>query len=142
LQDDTARETQTLSLKNDTVFIVTVTDEVTGCSASDSIKIYVGLGEGLEGCIVIHNVITPNGDGLNDTWIIDCIENFPDNMVQIFNRWGERVNNYYHYDNKNQVWDGTNYNGELLPAGTYYYVLKIKNLKTWTGWVLLRCGLK
>lgn len=142
VQDDTARETQTLSLKYDTVFIVTITDKVTGCSSSDSIKIYMGPGEGLEGCIVIYNVITPNGDGLNDTWIIDCIENFPDNTVQIFNRWGEMVNNYYHYDNKTQVWDGTNYNGELLPDGTYYYVLKIKNERTMTGWILLRGGIK
>ena len=141
-QNDTSMQTQTLPLKNNSLFIVTVTDKVTGCIASDSIKIYVGPGEGLEGCIVIHNVITPNGDGLNDTWIIDCIENFPDNTVQIFNRWGEMVNNYYHYDNRTQVWDGTNYKGELLPAGTYYYVLKIKNVKTQTGWVLLRCGLK
>jgi gliding motility-associated-like protein len=139
-QNDTSMQTQTLPLKNNSLFIVTVTDKVTGCIASDSIKIYVGPGEGLEGCIVIHNVITPNGDGLNDTWIIDCIENFPDNTVQIFNRWGEMVNNYYHYDNRTQVWDGTNYKGELLPAGTYYYVLKIKNVKTRTGWVLLRGG--
>jgi gliding motility-associated-like protein len=141
VQDDTARETQTLSLKNDTVFIVTVTDKVTGCSATDSIKIFTGPGEGLDSCIVVHNVITPNGDGLNDTWIIDCIENYPDNNVQIFNMWGDRVNKFDHYDNTTQVWKGTNYDGKLLPAGTYYYVLQIKNEKTRTGWILLRGGL-
>jgi gliding motility-associated-like protein len=102
----------------------------------------VGPGQGLDSCIVVHNVITPNGDGLNDNWIIDCIENFPDNSVVIFNRWGDRVNNFTHYDNIAQVWKGTNYDGKLLPAGTYYYVLNIKNEKTRTGWVLLRGGLK
>ena len=141
VQNDTAREVQTLPLKNDTIFIVTVTDKITGCIASDSIHIHVGPGEGLDSCIVVHNVITPNGDGLNDTWIIDCIENFPDNSVQIFNRWGDVVNSFDRYDNTTYVWKGTNKNGKLLPDGTYYYVLQIKNLKTRTGWVLLRGGL-
>jgi gliding motility-associated-like protein len=125
----------------DTIFIVTCTDKITGCTASDTVKIDVGHGEGLDSCIVVHNVITPNGDGLNDTWIIDCIENFPDNNVQIFNRWGDRVNNFTHYDNTAQVWKGTNYDGKHIPDGTYYYVLQLKNLKTRTGWVLLRGGL-
>jgi gliding motility-associated-like protein len=140
--EDTLRTAQTIPLMKDTIFIVTCTDKITGCTASDTVKIDVGPGEGLDSCIVVHNVITPNGDGLNDTWIIDCIENFPDNNVQIFNRWGDKVNNFTHYDNTAQVWKGTNYDGKLLPDGTYYYVLQIKNLKTRTGWILLRCGIK
>jgi gliding motility-associated-like protein len=139
LVDDTAIETQTLPLKKDTVFIITVTDKETGCISSDSTKIVVeGPGEGLDSCIVIHNVITPNGDGKNDTWIIDCIENYPENSVQIFNRWGDLVNSFDRYDNTNSVWKGTNKNGKLLPDGTYYYVLQIKNEKARTGWILLR----
>jgi gliding motility-associated-like protein len=140
--DDTVMAPQTVPLMKDTIFTVIVTDKITGCTAFDSIKINVGPGQGLDSCIVVHNVITPNGDGLNDNWIIDCIENFPDNSVVIFNRWGDRVNNFTHYDNIAQVWKGTNYDGKLLPAGTYYYVLNIKNEKTRTGWVLLRGGLK
>ena len=141
LTNDTTLETQTFPMKKDTVFIITVTDKVTGCSGSDSIKIIVeGQGEGPDSCIVIHNVITPNGDGLNDTWIIDCIGNYPENTVKIFNRWGDMVNSFNHYDNTTQVWKGTDYNGKLLPAGTYYYVLQVKNEKTRTGWILLRCG--
>jgi gliding motility-associated-like protein len=139
LVDDTALETQTLPLKKDTVFIITVTDKETGCISSDSTKIIVeGPGEGLDSCIVIHNVITPNGDGKNDTWIIDCIEDYPDNTVQIFNRWGDVVNSFDRYDNTTQVWKGTNKSGKLLPAGTYYYVLQIRNEKARTGWILLR----
>jgi hypothetical protein len=45
------------------------------------------------------------------------------------------------YDNIMHVWKGTKKNGKLLPAGTYYYVLQIKNEKTRTGWILLRCGI-
>lgn len=143
LKNDTSLETQTLPLKNDTVFIFMATDKVTGCSASDSIKVLTeGPGEGLDSCIVIHNVITPNGDGKNDTWIIDCIENYPDNTVKIFNRWGDLVNSFDRYDNTTQGWKGTNKKGKLLPSGTYYYVLMIKNEKTRTGWILLRCGLE
>jgi gliding motility-associated-like protein len=138
LLDDTARETRTVSLVKDTVFIVTATDKVAGCSASDSIRIVTGPGEGSDDCIVLHNVITPNGDGMNDAWIIDCIENYPDNNVEIFNRWGNEVNRFDRYDNTKQVWKGTNDKGNLLPSGTYYYVLKIKNEKTLTGWVFLR----
>jgi gliding motility-associated-like protein len=136
--DDTLRTAQTIPLMKDTIFIVTCTDKITGCTATDTVKIDVGTGEVPDSCIVVHNVITPNGDGLNDTWIIDCIENFPDNSVQIFNRWGDRVNNFTHYDNTSQVWKGTNSEGKLLPDGTYYYVLQIKNVKIRTGWILLR----
>jgi gliding motility-associated-like protein len=98
--------------------------------------------ENEEDCIVIHNVITPNGDGANDTWIIDCIEDFPDNNVEIFNRWGDKVNAFENYDNVSRVWKGTDSKGALLPDGTYFYVLKIKNLKPKAGWVLIRAGNK
>jgi gliding motility-associated-like protein len=83
-------------------------------------------------------VITPNGDGLNDKWIIDCIENFPDNKVTIFNRWGDSVNSFKNYDNVSHVWNGTTTDGKPLPDGTYYYVLTIKNGGKYSGWILLR----
>ncbi|MEI6681099.1 MAG: gliding motility-associated C-terminal domain-containing protein [Bacteroidota bacterium] len=139
--NDTARMPQTITLTKDTLFIVTVTDRVTGCSASDSVRIHVS-GEAPHDCLVLYNFITPNGDGVNDTWIIDCIENYPANTVQIFDRWGDRVNSFDGYNNTTQVWNGTNAKGALLPDGTYYYVLTIKNEKTRTGWVFLRSGIK
>ena len=85
-------------------------------------------------------MITPNGDGLNDLWIIDCIEEFPDNQVKIFNRWGDLINSYNHYDNVQQVWKGTNFEDKPIPDGTYYYLLTIKDMKPRTGWVLVRGG--
>ncbi|MBK6964960.1 MAG: gliding motility-associated C-terminal domain-containing protein, partial [Bacteroidales bacterium] len=88
--------------------------------------------------IVIFNGISPNADGNNDTWIIKGIEDFPDNTVKIFNRWGDKIADLSHYDNVNVFWDGTNTHGELVPDGTYYYILEIKELKTFTGWIYIR----
>ena len=68
----------------------------------------------------IPNVITPNGDGKNDSFYIDGLEAYPENNLIIFNRWNNEVynsNGYY----KN------NWTGEGLNDGTYYYLLKIKN---------------
>jgi len=75
--------------------------------------------------IDIPNGITPNGDGLNDTFVFEIIdesdpEDIPDNRLIIFNRWGDIVYDQPNYDN---TWNGVNERGEPLPRGTYYYVL-------------------
>jgi gliding motility-associated-like protein len=69
---------------------------------------------------------SPNDDGVNDVFIIQGIENFPDNKLSIFNRWGNLVYSMEHYDNS---WngasntDGTLY-GDRVPRGTYYFILQ------------------
>jgi gliding motility-associated-like protein len=131
---------ETLPLKQPVTFLLTVTDLQTGCSGTDTVVVLIGAQHQTEECLVIHNVITPNGDGVNDTWIIDCMENFPLNKVEIFNRWGTRVNEIEHYDNVTAVWRGTNQHGDILPDGTYYYVIAISNGGTHTGWVFIRGG--
>ncbi|WP_416443777.1 Ig-like domain-containing protein [Leeuwenhoekiella sp. A16] len=80
--------------------------------------------------IIIHNVMTPNGDGMNDIFMIQNIENFPNNTVEIFNRWGVQVYKAKGYnpmtDNVFRGYsDGraTIRRGERLPTGTYYYVV-------------------
>ena len=138
LTNDTILNPGTTNLTHDTMFILTVTDLSDGCQGVDSVRIKVFNNEINEDCLVFHNVITPNGDGLNDKWIIDCIENFPDNKVTIFNRWGDSVNSFKNYDNVSQVWNGTTTDGKPLPDGTYYYVLTIKNGGKYSGWILLR----
>ena len=70
--------------------------------------------------IAPNNIITPNGDGVNDTWIINNIENYGKSTVFIYDRWGNEVYNKAAYDNS---WNGTNNNGDLLPDGTYYFVI-------------------
>ncbi|PKP49488.1 MAG: hypothetical protein CVT94_04800, partial [Bacteroidetes bacterium HGW-Bacteroidetes-11] len=93
--------------------------------------------DGREG-IVIYNGITPNGDGRNDTWVIDGIEEYPDNEVLIFNRWSDQLREFTGYNNSSVVWDGTNRYGKKLPDGTYYYIVKIRSLnEIYTGWVII-----
>ncbi|PLX05723.1 MAG: hypothetical protein C0596_19185, partial [Marinilabiliales bacterium] len=70
-------------------------------------------------CLRVPNAFTPNGDGINDTWIIENIEYFPQSWVQIFNRWGQLL--YEGYPG-NEGWDGT-YNGRFVPAGSYLYII-------------------
>jgi gliding motility-associated-like protein len=80
--------------------------------------------------------ITPNGDGFNDTWVIDSIIYFPDNIVSIYNRWGDLVWSAKHYDNVNVVWDGSNRGGKQLPDATYFYLVETQKEK-FKGWVEL-----
>jgi gliding motility-associated-like protein len=102
-----------------TTYVVTVTDTATGCISQDSMQ-FVVLPD-----IIIPNGISPNGDGKNDTWIIGLITKFPDNEVEVYNRWGEQLYYKRNYDN---TWDGT-YKGKGLPVGTYYYVVKLNDPK-------------
>ncbi len=83
----------------------------------------------------VPNVITPNGDGINDTWrIVELQEVFPDHELVIVNRWGDEV---FRAKNYNNDWGGT-YNGKKLPDGTYYYIIKLNNIsKSLTGHVTI-----
>ena len=72
-------------------------------------------------CIKIPNVFTPNGDGVNDTWIIENIEMFPDATVYVFNRWGQML---YKGTGNDEPWDGS-YRGHYVPAGTYLYIVDL-----------------
>lgn len=85
--------------------------------------------------VEVYNAFSPNGDGTNETWIIDRIEFYPDNEVLIFNRWGDRLHRFEGYDNEEKVWEGKSSNGQALPAGTYYYVIKTGNGRTKKGYV-------
>lgn len=69
-----------------------------------------------------NNLLTPNGDGKNDTWIIKDIENYPDNEVMVFDRAGRVVFQAKNYQN---TWTGNIPSGSLS-EDTYYYVLTIR----------------
>lgn len=59
-----------------------------------------------------------------------------ENSVTIVNRWGDVINEYANYDNTTVAWDGTNRNGEPVPAGTYFYVIEIPSIEfKSTGWI-------
>ena len=97
---------------------------------------FVGL-DSDEPCeLKFYTGITPNGDGINDIWIIDNIEQFPVNYIQIFNRWGQQVWDGNVYDNTEVVWKGNNSSGDEMADGTYFYVALVRG-KTYKGWVEL-----
>ncbi len=77
--------------------------------------------------VVVPEIFTPNKDGTNDVLIIKNIEQYPNNKVLIFNRWGNKVWEAGPYLND---WDGTNQfgvtvGGNELPVGTYFYILEL-----------------
>ena len=97
----------------------------------------------------IINVLTPNGDTHNDTFVIENITDscYSDNTVEIYNRWGVMVYNASGYDNRTKVFTGVsegrgtiNQSAEL-PTGTYFYILKYRNAEgnytTKTGYLYL-----
>jgi len=136
LMNPNSESTETIELLSDQEFVVTVTDNQTGCSASDSVQIVVETS--IDEFLIIRNGVSPNGDGNNDIWWIEGIENFPDNNVKIFNRWGDEIIDFRSYDNDFNSWNGSNRRGEIVPNGTYYYILEIKDIKTFTGWIQVR----
>jgi len=68
---------------------------------------------------VVPNTFTPNGDGINDTWDIKYLDQYPNCTVRIVNRYGTQV---YFSHNYPIPWDGK-YKGADLPAGVYYYII-------------------
>lgn len=103
---------------DDIRYTFTVTGEG-GCSVSDTIFIKVLKSP------EIPNAFSPNGDGVNDTWNIKYLESYPGATVDVFNRYGQVVFRSFGY---NRPWDGTS-QGQLLPIGTYYYIINPKNGK-------------
>lgn len=109
------------------IYIVTVTDG-NNCVAIDTFDVKLTDID----CITINNVITPDGNGKNDFWIIDNIHLYPDCDVSIFDRWGHQVfSKTGGYDN---LWNA-DYKGNQLNSGDYYYIVNLNksNYKIYTG---------
>ena len=87
----------------------------------------------------IPSGFTPNGDNMNDTWLIDRpgggLEEMKDAVISIYNKRGVLVYRRRGFD---QAWDGT-MNGELLPADSYFFTidLQLRNKKTYKGIVTI-----
>ncbi|MGI9542869.1 MAG: Ig-like domain-containing protein [Cyclobacteriaceae bacterium] len=122
-------------------FVYEVCDDgfVIACSMA-TVVIEVTPFEGL----VIYEGISPNSDDSNDVWVIEGIQRFPNNTVQIFNRWGNKVYEARGYNNLSIAWEGQSTKGivlgnDMLPAGTYFYVLDIGDgSKARSGYIVLR----
>lgn len=84
--------------------------------------------------LIVANAFTPNGDGINDTWVINDMDTYPGCTVAVFNRNGQRV---FFSVNYPMPWNGR-YNGSDLPAGTYYYIITLGNgFKPIAGYVAI-----
>jgi gliding motility-associated-like protein len=93
--------------------------DINGCRTRDSV--FVEVFDDLERVLDLVNTITPNGDGHNDELVIKGLESFDANSLTIYNRWGEQI---FHQDNYDNTFNGY-HKGKLLPAGSYYYVLRL-----------------
>ena len=111
----------------DRLYTVTVT-ATGGCVSTDQVKVVVLKFP------KIPNTFTPNNDGINDLWVIQNLDTYPDCRVQVFTRYGQLVFESKPYS---KPWDGT-MKGKSLPAGTYYYIIEPgSGRKPVTGYVTL-----
>jgi gliding motility-associated-like protein len=92
--------------------------------------------------IIVHQGISPNGDGINDFLQIDNISQYPDNKLMIMDRNGQLVFEAKGYDNSSKIFDGhNNKTGQMQLPGTYFYSLeyKVKGIsRRKTGFIVLR----
>ena len=98
-----------------TQYSVRVIDE-NNCVNSDTLTVFVED----EMKVIPSNILTPNNNNENDTWSIVNIDSYPNAEVMLFDRWGKLVYETTNYQND---WTGINQNGDILPDGTYYYVV-------------------
>ena len=96
---------------HETDSVLFIYETIDGCSDTIIVPITVQDFE-----LLLYNVFTPNGDGINDTYEIPNLDRYISNQLIVFNRWGNRV---FEAKNYNNDWDGG-----TLPDGVYYYVLK------------------
>lgn len=83
----------------------------------------------------IFNAFSPDGDGVNDTWKISGLENYPDSEINIYDRFGNIV--FKTKTNRNFEWNGMS-NGRVLPTGTYWYSIKISDGRVLQGYLVIK----
>ena len=98
-------------------YFVIATD-ANGCQVSKVIKV-----SDETQCGEVRTVITPEGDGRNEEFVISCLSRYSDNRLEIYNRWGQLVYEAKNYNDGN-LWRGTNTRGNDVPDGVYFYVFE------------------
>ena len=119
--------TPTASPTADITYTLHVTSQNCGTvTSSVNVKVYTQ--------ITVPNTFSPNGDGVNDYWDIGGLITFPQSLTTVYTRDGQQVFKSTGYA---KPWDGT-YNSTQVPAGTYYYIIDLKNGQPpLAGWVLV-----
>nr|WP_242158771.1 MopE-related protein [Aestuariivivens sediminis] len=88
--------------------------------------------------IIVPNGFSPNGDGINDTWVIENITSFSKNHIKVFNRWGNLVFETNNYQNN---WNGASTEGGSgkLPVGPYLYIIELNEsgFSPVQGWIYI-----
>ena len=103
-----------VGLTEDT-YTVVVTDAL-GCRRATSQFV-----DAIEGCLFIADALTPNDDGKNDDWVVGGLEDYPESVVMVFNRWGQKL---FETEGGRERWDGR-FNGARLPVADYYYTIEL-----------------
>jgi gliding motility-associated-like protein len=75
----------------------------------------------------VSQLLSPDGNSVNDTWTIGNIELYKENKVTIVDRWGSVVYTESGYDNEQRAWRGRTTQGSLVPAGTYFYTISVRS---------------
>jgi gliding motility-associated-like protein len=86
-------------------------------------------------CKEFYNTFSPNGDGKNDFMEINTVQNYPTNVVSVFNRWGLLIKEIQNYDNLTNVWIGTDQTDDYVDSGTYFFSFESGGNVILTGWV-------
>ena len=97
------------------MYTLVITEETYGCEVQ-----YDYLIDEEFNCQDIPTAFSPNGDGVNDYWVIGSMSAYLDAQVEVYNRWGDRV--FYSANNK-EYWDGK-YKGKDMPTADYFYIIK------------------
>jgi gliding motility-associated-like protein len=95
------------------------------CSDSADLVIFVNDPSECIETLELPNGFTPNGDGKNDYFFVKGLDDYPDNSIVVYNRWGNQVWEKSGYRND---WDGVNDKGEPLAAGTYFVIFKVRSI--------------
>ncbi|MFT7612995.1 MAG: gliding motility-associated-like protein [Parvicellaceae bacterium] len=112
---------------SNTLYTITAID-VNGCPTSDSVFVTI---IPAPDTLMLPNVFTPNGDGINDQFIITAPEGFE---MEVYNRWGQLI----YRSSLQHFWDGRTNTGEIVSDGTYYYVVVLESGDTHTGFVTVK----
>lgn len=119
----TNESTASILVKQSGIFSVNVTN-LQNCTNRFTVQVK-------QQTLIIPNIFSPNGDGTHDKWVIGNLENYPGNVVQIYNRYGQLIHRVVNFTG----WDGR-VKGQDMPAGTYYYIIDPKNGNTpTTGYI-------
>lgn len=100
---------------------ITLTATENGCTLSDHITVTISKE------LFIPTMFSPNGDGVNERWLIEGIEEYPNNSIHIYDRWGQEVFQSRSYSTT-KAWDGTVKSG-VVTEGVFFYVLELNDSK-------------